>query len=212
MCRCWSTLRLLRFSITGEERTRTFSTAPTAHRAHRASGTAGASGSAGAAGTAGAANLEWPRTLTGLATNRTNPCVARIQDFLDSQDIPHELHLVGQRSFMALVDSGDLGEPTPENLAIEAMLGGESLGEVPLAAPSALRPTEASGPALATNLYSATIDAGWVNPGLSLRVKASNRSPSEARSVVVGAKQRDGYVDAAVLFVRRQRPEFLRSR
>lgn len=96
----------------------------------------------------------------------------------------HELHLVGQRAFLALVD---LGEVSPENPVLEARLGDATLGTVPLASPTQLPPTEASGPALATNLYSATIPAEWVQPGLVLRVSADHYSPGAAHPLIIGA-------------------------
>jgi hypothetical protein len=99
-------------------------------------------------------------------------------------DGAHELHLVGRRSFLALVDLGDI---SPDNPVLEVLQGGAIVGTVPLASPTELPPTEASGPALATHLYSATVDAAWVVPGLSLRVSADNFAPSEARELVVGA-------------------------
>ncbi|MBS0344515.1 MAG: peptidase M66, partial [Proteobacteria bacterium] len=94
------------------------------------------------------------------------------------------LHLVGSRDTLALVRLGATDAVAP---AIEAMLGDQSLGTMPLDPPAALPPTEANGPAYAADLYSATLPASWLKPGLALRVKASNYSAGTARAVVVGA-------------------------
>ena len=93
------------------------------------------------------------------------------------------LHVVGGRSLLVLVD---LAGPTPAEPQLEGWLAGELLGAVPLAAPAALPPTEAGGPAYSASMYSATIDAAWVRPGLALRVSAAGHEPSAERALPVG--------------------------
>jgi hypothetical protein len=50
-----------------------------------------------------------------------------------------------------------------------------------------LPPTEDGGPALDTDLWSATLPAAWVLPGVSVQVGASNALPSVAQPLSVGA-------------------------
>ena len=94
------------------------------------------------------------------------------------------LHLVGGRESLALVrlSAGDAADPV-----IEGVLGGRSLGTEALNPPGMLPATEAQGPAYAGDLYSATLPASWLQPGLSLQVKAANYSAGAARGVEVGA-------------------------
>jgi hypothetical protein len=94
----------------------------------------------------------------------------------------YSLHVVGGRSLLALVELG--GQvPGP---AIEAWVGDELLGSVPLDPPSALPPTEAGGPIYRENVYSATVDAAWVRPGLALRAAADGFAPSASKPLPVG--------------------------
>ena len=94
------------------------------------------------------------------------------------------LHLVGGREALALVrlSAADTRQPL-----LEGVIAGQSLGTVPLDPPAMLPPTEASGPAYGTDLYSATLPAAWLRPGLTLRARASNYGAGEARGVEVGA-------------------------
>ena len=98
-------------------------------------------------------------------------------------DGAHSLHVVGGRSLLALVE---LGADAPEGAALEVSVAGEVLGEVPLDPPSALPPTEAGGPAYGEAVHSATVDAGWVRPGLALRVTAPGFAASEPTMLLVG--------------------------
>lgn len=99
-------------------------------------------------------------------------------------EAPDTLHLVGNREALVLVrlSATDADQPM-----IEGLVDGRSLGTVALKPPALLPPTEASGPAYATDLHSAVLPAGWLRPGLALRVAAANYSSSAARSVEVGA-------------------------
>ncbi len=98
-------------------------------------------------------------------------------------DGAHSLHVVGARSLLALVE---LGAGAPEGAALEVLVDGEVLGEVPLDSPGALPPTEAGGPAYGAAIHSATVDAGWVRPGLALRVTAPGFAASEPTALMVG--------------------------
>lgn len=98
-------------------------------------------------------------------------------------DSDASLHVVGGRSLLALVELG--GQPPAEPM-LEAWLDGALLGAVPLADPSALPPTEAGGPAYSASMYSATVDAAWVRPGLTLRVAAAGFEASAERALPVG--------------------------
>lgn len=94
------------------------------------------------------------------------------------------LHFVGRRRTLALVGIGQTDASTP---VIEGWVSGTRLGEVALNAPNLLPPTEAGGAAYASERYSANIPGDWMQPGLQLRVKASNYQPSSLRNVNVGA-------------------------
>ena len=95
-----------------------------------------------------------------------------------------ELHLIGNRSALALVRlaaAGDIVGP-----AIEGWLGDRRLGSLPLADPTQLPPTEDGGSAYGPDWYSATLPAAWLRRGLELRVVADGLA-SEWRSPAVGA-------------------------
>ena len=94
------------------------------------------------------------------------------------------LHLVGGREALALLrlSAADTRQPL-----LEGVIAGQSLGTVALNPPAMLPPTEASGPAYDTDLYTATLPAAWLRPGLTLRAKAANYNAGEARAVEVGA-------------------------
>lgn len=94
------------------------------------------------------------------------------------------LHFVGRRRTLALVG---IGQADARNPVIEGWIKGVKVGELALAAPNLLPPTEAGGPAYASNRYSATIPGDWMQPDLQLRVVAGNYAPSTLRSVDVGA-------------------------
>jgi Peptidase M66 len=95
-----------------------------------------------------------------------------------------QLHLVGGRDALVLVRLGTAGLLNP---VLTAWQAGVSLGSVALQPPSALPPTEDGGPALGTDLWSATLPAAWVLPGVAVQVGASNAWPSPAQALSVGA-------------------------
>lgn len=99
-------------------------------------------------------------------------------------DGAHSLHVVGGRGLLALVE---LGADAPDGAALEVLVDGEVLGEAPLASPAMLPPTEAGGPAYGEAVHSATVEAGWVRPGLALRVTAPGFAASEPTELLVGA-------------------------
>lgn len=94
------------------------------------------------------------------------------------------LLLVGRRESLALVT---LPVGNAVNPKLEAWFNGMRLGEVALARPSALPPTESQGPAFASDRYSATLPAGWLRPGLTLRAFADNYAAGAPRSPSIGA-------------------------
>lgn len=95
-----------------------------------------------------------------------------------------ELHLTGGRTALVLVDA----EPaTLASAQVEGRVGGASLGTVALADNAALPPTEAGGDRFSTTARVATLPAAWLQPGLELRVRADNTTPSAWQAVKVGA-------------------------
>lgn len=94
------------------------------------------------------------------------------------------LHLVGQRETLALLT---LSRTNATNPQLEGWVGGAQLGAVPLAPPSDLPRSEAGGPLYASDRYSANVPAGWLRPGLQLRVTASNYQASAFQTPLVGA-------------------------
>jgi hypothetical protein len=100
-------------------------------------------------------------------------------------DTAHELHVVGGRSFLALVE---LAQPPSSPPMLEAWAAGQLLGSVPLDPPSALPPTEAQGSAYGEMLHSAEVDAAWVVPGLEIRIVDADGLPiGEPTPLPVGA-------------------------
>jgi hypothetical protein len=96
-----------------------------------------------------------------------------------------ELHLAAGRSALALVDTA------PDNLTgaqLEGRVGSTSLGTVALADNSALPPTEDGGQRYSATARVATLPADWLQPGLELRVLATNASASAWQAVSVGAQ------------------------
>ena len=89
------------------------------------------------------------------------------------------LHLVGNRSSVVLVSAPNTSQPV-----LQASVGGQVLGTVPLNAPATLPKSEAGGPAYSTTKFWATLPAGWVQPGLSVRViDGGVSSPAQAINV-----------------------------
>ena len=81
------------------------------------------------------------------------------------------LHFTGGRDALALVGLSAADAAAPR---LEGVLGGISLGTVALDPPSLLPPTEAGGPAYATDRWSATVPAAWMKPGVQFRASSSN--------------------------------------
>ncbi|HEY0660382.1 MAG TPA: M66 family metalloprotease [Lysobacter sp.] len=94
------------------------------------------------------------------------------------------LHLAGGRDTFVLMK---LSAGDGVNLELRGSLDGVELGAVPLALPAALPPSEENGPAYGADLYSATIPAAWVKPGLALRVTSYNYLASNSITPVIGA-------------------------
>ncbi len=98
-------------------------------------------------------------------------------------EVERSLHVVGGRSLLALVE---LTVDVPAAPVLEVRRGGDVLGSAPLLPPTELPPTEAGGPALASGLHSAELDAAWIVPGVVLAVTAEGFSASEERPLPVG--------------------------
>ena len=99
---------------------------------------------------------------------------------------PYNLHLVGNREALVLVDF-NLNGGTVENPKLEAFVNDQKLGEVALNAPDTLPPTEANGPAYTGTAFWAKLEQAWIKPGLILSVKGSNTDSSKRQAVKVGA-------------------------
>jgi hypothetical protein len=94
------------------------------------------------------------------------------------------LHLVGQREALALLT---LSRTDATNPRLEGWLDGAQLGSIALAPPSELPRSEAGGPLYAGDRYSASVPAGWLRPGLQLRVSAGNYQSSAFQMPTIGA-------------------------
>ena len=99
---------------------------------------------------------------------------------------PYNLHLVGNRQALVLVDF-NLSAGTVEKPILEAFVNNQKLGEVALNAPDTLPKTEANGPTYTDTAFWAKLEQAWIKPGLELRVKGSNTDPSKRQAVKVGA-------------------------
>jgi hypothetical protein len=98
----------------------------------------------------------------------------------------YDLHLTAERGALAFLDL-ESTEGWTEPGVLEAYLGGVKVGEVALNSPATLPPTEAQGPAYSKTAHWAKLSAGWVKPGLELRVRSPLGEQSEAQAVKVGA-------------------------
>jgi Peptidase M66 len=104
-----------------------------------------------------------------------------------AQATPFSLVQVANRSALVLVRTQEVLLEAP---VLEARVGILTLGETTLHENSALPPTESNGARYSASARVATLPAAWMRPGLELRVKASNASPSAWQAVEVGADSR----------------------
>jgi hypothetical protein len=95
------------------------------------------------------------------------------------------LHLSAGRGALALVDAQPLDLAGAQ---LEGRIGGTSLGRVTLADNSALPPTEDGGERYSATARVAALPAEWLQPGLELRLIATNASASAWQAVNVGAQ------------------------
>ncbi|HEY0062052.1 MAG TPA: M66 family metalloprotease, partial [Telluria sp.] len=79
-----------------------------------------------------------------------------------------------------------IGQTDVQQPVMQAWKNGAQLGSVALDTPVSLPPTEANGARYATDLYSATIPATWLVPGVAIKFAAANYSASAERLPVVG--------------------------
>jgi hypothetical protein len=124
-----------------------------------------------------------PVAVAGIEVAQTHVLPPQGLSWTTTDATKRSLHLTGGRDTLVLARiDGTVTDPR-----LQASNGETVLGSVPLAPPSALPPAEDAGPAYATDRYSATLPAGWVRPGLKLRVTASDHPPSADTPVTVGA-------------------------
>lgn len=95
-----------------------------------------------------------------------------------------ELHMVGGRAALALVDLSPGGL---SGLRLEGEAAGTSLGSVTLEGNAALPANEDSSLRWSSTAHVATLPASWLRPGLRLRVTATAANPSAWTDVSVGA-------------------------
>ena len=103
------------------------------------------------------------------------------------------LHLTAQRNSLVMFD---FGSANPIRPVLEAWQGVQKLGTLTLNAPQQLPAAEAAGVAYASNRYSATLPAAWVNPGVKLRVLTDNYAPSAYKQPNIGL---DAHLDVRIL-------------
>jgi Peptidase M66 len=97
---------------------------------------------------------------------------------------PYNLHLVGNREALVLLDFDSVAVKDP---MLEVFVAGQKVGQVALNASSSLPPTEANGAAYSGTAFWVKLERAWVRPGLSLSLRGSNTALSVARAVRVGA-------------------------
>ncbi len=95
-----------------------------------------------------------------------------------------ELHMVGGRAALALVDIAPAGL---SGLRLEGEAAGSSLGSIILEGNAALPANEDGSLRYSGSAYVATLPASWLRPGLRLRVTAAGANPSAWSEVSVGA-------------------------
>ena len=101
----------------------------------------------------------------------------------DLKPAASQLKAIGQRSALFLADLGGMAP----GAWVEASLKGVSLGAaVLMKAPEDLPRSAGNVPAYDKALYSATLPAAWMRPGLELRVGATGRKTSDPIAVEVG--------------------------
>lgn len=81
----------------------------------------------------------------------------------------------------------DLHGAAASGLTLEVWNGPGKVGEVALRPPSELPPSEANGPAYSTSAFWARLEAGWVNPGLRVRVRRTDGVTSDFQPIKAGA-------------------------
>jgi hypothetical protein len=142
-------------------------------------------GSSGSSGSSASALAALPLTTTNaeLAQTHVLPAAGNQNWTLTGSLGSMELHLVGQRSFLAMVDLTGL---TPVNPKLEVVKQGITQVQIPLNLPASFPSTEASGAKYKASYYSATVPASYVVPGISLRAVADNYPASPLVSVNVG--------------------------
>lgn len=134
----------------------------------------GSSSSGGATTTLGVSQLE-------LAQTHVLPAEGLTWTLPNASET---LHFTGLRDTLALIK---LAQADATNPVLEGWLNGVKLGSLVLSAPAQLAPTESSGPAYATDKYSALIPAAWLQSGLQLRVSADNYLAGTNYTLKIGA-------------------------
>ena len=104
-----------------------------------------------------------------------------------SDGVDLTLHMVGNRAALALFEVSPAALNSP---MVEGRVGSADLGAVSLQPNSALPPTEAEGVRYSATARAATLPAGWLQPGLQVRVNATDAIPTDWIDVRVGADPR----------------------
>ena len=101
----------------------------------------------------------------------------------------YELHLIGSRDVLAMIRFQGAAPAAP---VLEAWLGNQLVTSIALQPPANLPPTEEGGIKYSLDangvddIYSATVPAGAVKPGLQLRVSAAGWTGSQMQALTVG--------------------------
>lgn len=125
-------------------------------------------------------------SISKLELAQTHVIPAQGKSWVGDKLINYNLHLVGDRAALVLVDinskNGLVNQPV-----LEAHLNGQLLGEVALNTSSTLPATEAGGAAYSQTAYWANLEKTWVKPGLELVVRANEGQHTAPTAVKVGA-------------------------
>ncbi len=121
-----------------------------------------------------------------LEVTQTHVIPPEGKSWTGSKLAPYNLHLVGNRQALVLVDF-NLSAGTVEKPILEAFVNNQKLGEVGLNAPDTLPKTEANGPTYTDTAFWAKLEQAWIKPGLTLSVKGSNTDSSKRQAIKVGS-------------------------
>lgn len=145
-------------------------------------------GDSGDTGNTGGGDTPVDLVLGDLQLAQTHVVPPQGKTITGSDDVDLNLHMVGNRAALALV------EITPANLdtpVVEGRVGTTDLGTTALQGNDALPATESDGVRYSATARPATLPAAWLQPGLQIRVDAANaNNPTDWIDVRVGADPR----------------------